>query len=106
MSDPSSTMTENSIVAQFLGFSRQLIPNREAFKFEVKLSSEFSFNFNNPDQETTKSRKEDGKKKSPSTLKRIVARKCKFLEQKKKKLPLKLLLIVTNVIMMQSVKLA
>ena len=76
-------MTENSMLAQCLDFSRQLIANKEAFKFDVKISSGFSFNFNNLDQEPTKSRKEEVRKKSPSTLKRNAARKLKFLEQKK-----------------------
>ena len=74
---------EDSVLAHCLDFSRQLISNQKPFKFEVKLSSGFSFNFNTLDQEVTKSRTQEVKKKSPSTLKRNAARKEKFLEEKK-----------------------
>ena len=83
MSDPSITMIEKSVLAQCLDFSRQLITNQKTFKFDVKLSCGFSFNFNTLDQEPTESRSKEVKKKSPSTLKRNAARKQKFLDEKK-----------------------
>ena len=69
------------MVVHCLDFSRQLIANNKALKFEVKLSSGIAFNFDNLDREPTKSRKEEVK--TSSTLKRNAARKQKFLEQKK-----------------------
>ena len=83
MSDPSSPMMENSVLVQCLEFSRLLISNQKAFQFEVKLASGFSFNFNTLDQEPTKSRTQEVRKKSPSTLKRNAARKERFLQDKK-----------------------
>ena len=76
-------MMENSVLVQCLEFSRLLISNQKPFQFEVKLASGFSFNFNTLDQESTKSRTQEVKKKSPSTLKRNAARKLRFLQDKK-----------------------
>ena len=78
MSDHSSTMTENSMMVHCLDFSRQLIANNKALKFEVKLSSRIAFNFDNLDQEPTKSRKEEVKTKSSSTLKKKCSQETKM----------------------------
>jgi hypothetical protein len=82
MSDPSNLNMEGSMLAQCLAFSRQMESNKKSFKLEVKLSSGFSFNFNTLDQEESKSRTKEVKKKSPSTLRRNAARKQKFLDKK------------------------
>ena len=76
-------MMESSVMVQCLEFSRLLISNQKAFQFEVKLASGFYFNFNTLDQEPTKSRTQEVRKKSPSTLKRNAARKLRFLQDKK-----------------------
>ena len=76
-------MMESSVMVQCLEFSRLLISNQKPFQFEVKLASVCSFNFNTLDQESTKSRTQEVKKKSPSTLKRNAARKLRFLQDKK-----------------------
>ena len=57
--------------------------NQKPFKLEVKLSNGFSFNFNTLDQETSKFRTKEAKKKSPSTIRRNAARKQEFLDKKK-----------------------
>ena len=82
MADPSNHMMESSVLVQCLEFSRQMESNKKSFKLEVKLSSGFSFNFNNLDQEDSKSRTKEVKQKSPSTLRRNAARKKKFLDKK------------------------
>ena len=82
MSDPSNLTMESSVLVQCLEFSRQMESNKKSFKLEVKLSSGFSFNFNNLDQEDSKSRTKEVKQKSPSTLRRNAARKKKFLDKK------------------------
>ena len=82
MSDPSNLKMESSVLVQCLEFSRQMESNKKSFKLEVKLSSGFSFNFNNLDQEDSKSRTKEVKQKSPSTLRRNAARKKKFLDKK------------------------
>ena len=107
MSDPSSLMMESSVLVQCLEFSRLLISNQKAFQFEVKLASGFSFNFNTLDQEPTKSRTQEVRKKSPSTLKRNAARKEKFLQDKKpllRRKPWLILLTVTNANIKQTAK--
>ena len=101
MSDPSSPIMENSMLAKCLDFSRQLISNKEGFKFEVRLSSGFSFTFNNQDQEQPTFRKEEVKKKSPSTLKRNATRNF-FSLNRRNSLPKPLL----SVTMKQTAKLA
>ena len=82
ISDPSSLKMESSMLAQCLEFTRQMDSNQKSFKFEVKLSSGFSFNFNTRDQEESKSGTKEVKKKSPSTLRRNAERKRKFLNKK------------------------
>ena len=82
MCDPSSLRMESSVLTQCLDFSRQMESNQKPFKLEVKLSNGFSFNFNNLDQDESKFRKGETKKKSPSTIRRNAAMKQKFIEKK------------------------
>jgi hypothetical protein len=83
MSDPSSLQMESSVLAQCLEYSKQMDSNQKTFKFEVKLSSGFHFNFNALDKEEPKPRTIEVKKKSPSTLRRNAERKQKFLDKNK-----------------------
>ena len=83
MCDPASLKMESSVLTQCLDFSRQMESNQKPFKLEVKLSNGFSFNFNTLDQETSKFRTKEAKKKSPSTIRRNAARKQEFLDKKK-----------------------
>ena len=83
MSDPAFEMMDSSLLSQCLEFTKQLVNARTSFKFDLKLPSGFSFNFTTTDQEPSRSRISDTKKKSPSTLRRNAKRKQMFLEQKK-----------------------
>ena len=82
MSDPALKMMDSSLLSQCLEFTKQLVNARTSFKFDLKLPSGFSFNFTTTDQEPSRSRISDAKKKSPSTLRRNAARRQKFLDQK------------------------
>ena len=82
MCDPSNLKMEISVITQCLDFFRQMESNQKHFKLEVKLSNGFSFNFNNLNQEESKFRTRETKKKSPSTIRRNAARKQKFIEKK------------------------
>ena len=82
MCDPSSLKMESSVLIQCLDFSRQMESNQKPFKLKVKLSNGFSFIFNNLNQDESKFRREETKKKSPSTIRRNAARKQKFIEKK------------------------
>ena len=80
MLDPVRNM-DNTVVAQCLEFTKQLISTKMSFKFS--LSSGLYFNFTTMDQEPTRSRTSETKKKSSSTLRRNAARKQEFLKKRK-----------------------
>ena len=78
MSDP---VLENSSLIHCLDITEKLISKNVPFKLDIKLPNGFVFNISWNDEKDTKHSKD--LKKSPSTLERNMARKNRFIQEKK-----------------------
>ena len=74
--------TDSSLALQCMDFTKQLASQGKAFKFSLSLPSGFNFSLDFSQEKLPPFRKPEGKKQSPSTLRRNTQRRKDYLAKK------------------------